>query len=170
MKKVALSLLLVVLLLPASAYAGGSRYGRGTHGYRHGHNRHHTVVIKSRHPYPGGAIAASVLGGVITGVIIDRVLFPPPPPPPQVVYYPAPTYRSPTPPAPRRPENPYNRGYREGYESGYQKGYSEYYKKRHEEGREKGYEEGYEKGRLGKIRESPYSRSMPLGGMRIANF
>ena len=122
------TVLAAVLTVPASAFAwGGPYYGR-------------RVVVHRHYGYNGAAIAAGVLGGLATGIILDRVLFPPPervvverdyPPPPR--------------PAPR---DPYDRGYSDGYGEGVERGRYE----RYEQGRSHGYQEGYEDSRSGRDR------------------
>ena len=118
MKKLSLAILMASLLaVPTPSYA--HHWGR----YRH---------------YEGAAIAAGVLGGLATGIILDRILFPPPPPRvyyPESVYYPPPVY---SPPPPRR--DPYDRGYSEGYSEGVSRGRYE----RYEQGRSRGYQDGYD--------------------------
>lgn len=135
MKKVAVAISLALLLLPATGFAKdwGHRHGRG-----HGHGRHHgnTVIIRDRHHHDGAMIAVGVLGGIATGVLLDRILTAPPAP--QPVSYP--------PPPPPRPRDPFDEGYREGYGQGVERGRYE----RYEEGKRRGYEEGYEDARAGK--------------------
>jgi len=100
----------------------------------HGHGRSSpTVVVVRHHHNNGGAIAAGVLGGIITGVILDRVFTP----------HPEPVYALP-PPTPR---DPYEDGYWEGYRQGLERGRRE----RHEQGRRQGYEDGYERGQSDRI-------------------
>jgi hypothetical protein len=108
----------LVLLAPAPSFAwhGGRRVV-----YHHGYN--------------GAAIAAGVLGGIATGIFLDRVFFPPPAP---VVVEPA--Y---PPPAPR---DPYDSGYSDGYNRGLERGRYE----RYEQGKNRGYDEGYEDARRGR--------------------
>ncbi len=132
MKKVTLAVLLALLLIPSAGFAKdwGHRYGRG-------HHRHRTVVIRDRHHTDGAAIVIGVLGGIATGIILDRVLTSPPPP--QPVYYPPP-------PAPPPSRDPYDNGYSDGYSRGLERGRRE----RYEEGRKRGYEEGYEDARAGR--------------------
>jgi hypothetical protein len=103
----------LVLLAPAPSFAW--------HGGRRGYN--------------GGAIAAGVLGGIATGIFLDRVFFPPPAP---VVVEPA--Y---PPPAPR---DSYDSGYSEGYSRGVERGRYE----RYEQGKSRGYDDGYEDARRGR--------------------
>lgn len=109
-----------VLLVPAPSFAW-----HGGHRVVHHHHR----------GYNGAAIAAGVLGGIATGIFLDRVLFPPPPP---VVVEPA--Y---PPPAPR---DPYDSGYNDGYSRGVERGRYE----RYEQGKNRGYDEGYEDARRGR--------------------
>jgi hypothetical protein len=105
----------LVLLAPAPSFAW--------HGGRRVH--HH-------HGYNGAAIAAGVLGGIATGIFLDRVLFPP------VVVEPA--Y---PPPAPR---DSYDSGYSDGYSRGAERGRYE----RYEQGKTRGYDDGYEDARRGR--------------------
>lgn len=135
-KKAFVGILVGILLAPGVSFAD-HRGHPGGHGYRHGHGRHHpsrVVVVKRRHHYDGAAIAVGVLGGIATGIILDRILIPSTPP--QPVY-------SPPPP----PRDPYDRGYSDGYDQGVQRGRRE----RYEQGRRRGYEEGYEDAREGKV-------------------
>jgi hypothetical protein len=131
MKRTLMAVLIAALMIPSAGFANDWRHGRG-----HGHPR--TVVVRDRHHYDGAAIAAGVLGGIVTGVILDRV-FTPPPAPPQPVYYPPP-------PAPRAPRDPYDDGYSDGYSRGVERGRYE----RYEQGKRRGYEEGYEDARSGR--------------------
>ena len=166
MKKVALALFVALLLLPGTSFAGSGKHGRGFrgHGYR---GRHITVIQRTRH-YDGGAIAAGVLGGLLTGVIIDRVLLSPPSP--QVIYAPPPVYYPPAPPSPPVSRDPYDRGYQEGYSQGHEEGYREHYQERYEEGLKRGYEEGYGAGKEGKTSRSPYTSPFRASGMMRANY
>ena len=120
------TVLATILAVPASSFAwGGPYYGR-------------RVV---RHfSYNGGAIAAGVLGGLATGIILDRVLFPPLAP----VYYPEPAYYPPPPPP--APRDPYDSGYSDGYSRGIERGRYE----RYQQGRDRGYHDGYEDSRSGR--------------------
>lgn len=138
MKKVWLVVLAAVLMTPSVSIAKGWKHG-------HGHGGHHrkTVIIKQRH-HDGAEIAVGVLGGLITGVILDRVLITPP----QPVYYP--------PPPPPAPRDPYDKGYQEGYQEGLERGRYE----RYEKGRQRGYEEGYEAGRAGNAFYRTYYRPL----------
>lgn len=111
------TILAAVLLAPAPSFAW--HYGRR--------------VVVHHHGYNGAAIAAGVLGGIATGLFLDRVLFPPP-----VVVEPA--Y---PPPAPR---DPYDSGYSDGYSRGVERGRYE----RYEQGKSRGYDEGYEDSRRGR--------------------
>lgn len=131
MKRILVGALLAALLVPGIGNAGDWKHGRG-HGYGHFHGKR-VVVIRDRH-HDGTAIVAGVLGGIATGIILDRVLTPPPPP--QPVYYP--------PPPP--PRDPYDNGYSDGYSQGVERGRRE----RYEQGRRRGYEEGYEDARSGR--------------------
>lgn len=131
MKGTVIAVLTAGLMIPSTSFAKDWRHWHGQ-----GHPR--TVVIRDRHHYDGAAIAAGVLGGIVTGVILDRV-FTPPPAPPQPVYYPPP-------PAPRAPRDPYDEGYSYGYGQGAERGRHE----RYEQGRRQGYEEGYEDARAGR--------------------
>ena len=123
------TVLAAVLMVPASTFAWGGPY----HGRR--------VVVHRHHGYNGAAVAAGVLGGLATGIILDRVLFPPPP---QVV-----VERDYPPPPPRpAPRDPYDTGYSDGYSEGVGRGRYE----RYEQGRRRGYQEGYEDARSGRDR------------------
>ena len=120
------TVLAAVLTVPASAFAwGGPYYGR-------------RVVVYRHHGYNGAAIAAGVLGGLATGIILDRVLLPPPPPVVVERDY----------PPPPRPRDPYDTGYSDGYSRGVERGRYE----RYEQGRSRGYQEGYEDARSGRDR------------------
>lgn len=127
MKRAWWVVLIALLMIPSPAFAWGPRRPR-------------TIVIDQmvvvRRGFDGGAIAAGVLGGLATGIILDRVLTPPPP---RVVYYPPP----PPPPAPR---DPYDEGYGDGYNQGVERGRRD----RYEQGRRRGYQDGYEDGRAGR--------------------
>ena len=134
MKKLSASVLATVLAailaVPASSFAwGGPYYGRRV--VRHyGYSGHYG--------YNGGAIAAGILGGLATGIILDRVFFPPP------AYYPEPAYYPlPQPPA---PGDPYGAGYSDGYSQGVERGRYE----RYEQGKRRGYQEGYEGSQAGR--------------------
>lgn len=133
MKGTVIAVLLAGLIIPSTGFARDWRHGPGP-----GYYRHRTVIVRDRHHYDGAAIAAGVLGGIVTGVILDRV-FTPPPAPPQPVYYPPP-------PAPRAPRDPYDDGYSDGYSRGVERGRYE----RYEHGKRRGYEEGYEDARAGR--------------------
>jgi len=127
MKKVSALLLAAVfaavLLIPAQSFAwGGPCCG--------------PRVVYHGYGYNGAAIAAGVLGGIATGIFLDRVLLPPP-----VVA--APAYPPPPPPA---PGDAYNSGYAEGYQQGVARGQAERYR----QGRERGYQDGYEASRSGR--------------------
>jgi len=117
------AILAAVLLLPTQSFA----YWRGCCGPR--------VVYRGGYGYGGGAIAAGVLGGIATGLFIDRVLLPPP-----VVA--APAY----PPPPPAPYDPYQSGYSEGYNRGVERGQYE----RYQQGRDRGYQDGVEASRSGR--------------------
>lgn len=128
MKRVLSAVLIASLLIPSVSFADD---------WKHWHHRGYprTVIIREHRHYDGGAIAAGVLGGIVTGVILDRVLIPAPP---QPVYYPPPPR-----PAPR---DPYDEGYAEGYSQGVERGRYE----RYEGGRRRGYEDGYQDSRAGR--------------------
>ena len=131
MKTVLSIVSLALLLTPSMGFADSWK-----HRYYWDHPR--TIVIRERRHTDGAAITAGVLGGLATGIILDRVLLPPP-------SYPKPVYYPPPPrPAPR---DPYDEGYSEGYGRGVERGRSE----RYEQGRRRGYEEGYEDARAGRI-------------------
>lgn len=132
MKKVWLVVLAAVFITPSASIAKDWKHRHGL-----GHHRK-IVIIKQRH-HDGAEIVVGVLGGLITGVILDRVLTTPPKP----VYSPSPVYYPPPPPP--APRDPYDEGYREGYQEGLERGRHERYK----EGRRRGYEEGYEAGGAG---------------------
>lgn len=128
MKKLLLGIVVALLVIPAPSFAwhwGGPR---------------RTVVRHHQHGYNGAAIAAGVLGGIATGIIIDRVLFPPPE---RVV-----VERDYPPPPRPRPRDPYDTGYSDGYSEGVDRGRYE----RYEQGRRRGYDEGYEDARSGRDR------------------
>ncbi len=117
-------ILAAVLLIPAQSFA----YWRGPCcGPR---------VVYRGYGYPGAAIAAGVLGGIATGLFIDRVLLPPP-----VVA--APAYPPPPPPA---SGDPYDSGYADGYRQGVERGQADRYR----QGRDRGYQDGYEASRSGR--------------------
>lgn len=138
MKKIVVAVLLGLLLVPTPGFAKDWRHRHGHgHGYGHRHRHHKTVIIKDRHHHDGATIAVGVLGGLATGILLDRILTAPPAP--QQVYYPA--------PPPPRLRDPYDEGYREGYSEGVERGRYE----RYEQGRNRGYEEGYEDARRGRI-------------------
>ena len=120
------TVLAAILMVPASSFA----WGRPYHGRR--------VVVHRHHGYNGAAVAAGVIGGLATGIILDRVLFPPP-----VVV----ERDYPPPPAPR-PRDPYDTGYSDGYSEGVERGRYE----RYDQGRRRGYQEGYEDARTGRGR------------------
>lgn len=128
MKKVLSAVLLAAIMAPSPSYA-----------HHWGHRR--TVIIRDHRHTDGAAIAAGVLGGLATGIILDRVLTPPPP---QPVYYPQPAYYPPPPPPPSR--DPYDAGYSDGYSRGVERGRYE----RYDQGRSRGYQEGYEDARTGR--------------------
>jgi len=140
MKRTLMAALMAGLMIPSAGFARDWK-----HGYGHGYYSHRTVIIRDRHHYDGAAIAAGVLGGIATGIILDRVLTPPPAPPQPVYYPPQPVYYPPPPP-PRAPRDPYDEGYSYGYGQGVERGRSE----RYEQGRRRGYEEGYEDARAGR--------------------
>ena len=120
------TVLAAVLMVPASTFAwGGPYYGR-------------RVVVHRHHGYNGAAIAAGVLGGLATGIILDRVLLPSPPPVVVERDY----------PPPPRLRDPYDTGYSDGYSRGVERGRYE----RYEQGRNRGYQEGYEDARSGRDR------------------
>lgn len=123
MKELSLAILMGSLLAaPAPSYAH--------HWWRHG-----PVV---RYHTDGAAIAAGVLGGVATGIVLDRILISPPPRVHEPVYTP-PVY---SPPPPR---DPYDAGYSEGYSQGAARGRYE----RYEQGKRRGYQDGYDDTRDG---------------------
>jgi len=117
-------ILAALLLIPVQSFA----YWRGPCCGPH-------VVYRGHYGYgyPGAAIAAGVLGGIATGLFIDRVLLPPP-----VVAVP--------PPPPPAPGDAYDSGYSEGYRQGVERGQYDRYR----QGRERGYQEGYENSRSGR--------------------
>jgi hypothetical protein len=119
------TILAAVLIAPASSFAWGGYYG-GRRG----------VIVNRHYGYNGGAIAAGILGGLATGIILDRVLLPPPAPVVVERDYPPP-------PAPR---DPYDSGYSDGYGRGVERGRYE----RYEQGKNRGYDEGYEDARRGR--------------------
>jgi hypothetical protein len=126
MKKLSAVVLAALIMAPAPSFAWGGR--RPYHGGR-------TVIVRHHDSYNGAAIAAGVLGGIATGIILDRVLLPPP------VAVVGRDY--PPPPAPR---DPYDAGYSDGYGRGVERGRYE----RYEQGRSRGYNDGYEDARSGR--------------------
>ena len=142
MKTLSAALLATLLMAPTPSFAwDGWRGGRRVVVDRR-------VVV--RHGCcNGAAIAAGVLGGLATGIFLDRVLLPPPTP----VYYPEPAYYPPPPlPAPR---DPYDAGYSDGYSQGVERGRYE----RYEQGKRRGYQEGYEGSRAGRGYQEGYEGS-----------
>jgi|GEM_PF-1720244 hypothetical protein len=118
------AVLAALLLVPAQSFAywrgpccGPKVVYRGHYGYG----------------YNGAAIAAGVLGGIATGIFLDRVLLPPP------------VVAAPPPPAPA-PGDAYGSGYSEGYQQGVERGRYE----RYQQGRDRGYHDGYEDSRSGR--------------------
>lgn len=101
------ALVAMLALSPAAAMAGG-RHWRG-----HGH--HHSDE----------ALAIGIIGGILGGIVLDRVILPPPR-----------AYRS---------YDPYDSGYSEGFDNGYRRGQRERYRY----GAERGYSDGYDAGRRG---------------------
>jgi hypothetical protein len=133
-KKTLAAIVVAAILVPGVSFADSQGRWSG-HGYGRGHYpSKKVVVVRHNHHYDGAAIAAGVLGGIATGIILDRVLISFPPP--QPVY-------SPPPP----PRDPYDRGYSDGYDQGVERGRQE----RYEQGRRRGYDDGYEVGRSGRI-------------------
>ncbi|OFV89073.1 MAG: hypothetical protein A3J75_08930 [Acidobacteria bacterium RBG_16_68_9] len=102
----------ILLLAPAGAQA-----------WQRHHRAPYPYVVHHRH---SGDVAIGVLGGIVGGIILDRVLFPPRR---VVVYEPY------DPPPPSR----YGRGYRNGYDEGYADG--------RDDGYREGYDTGYSRGR-----------------------
>jgi len=99
-KPAALILGAALILAPvtAQAWRGHAHYRHAYHPHRH----HNSDVV------------FGVLGGIVGGILVDRVLWPPAPViayPPRVITYP-----------PRYPRV-YRRGYRDGYDHGYDDGY-----------------------------------------------
>lgn len=94
MKKfLAVALLVILLLCPAGAWAGG--YGRHDH---HRHHDHHAEYL-----------ALGILGGVLGGIALGQAIAGSPyypPPPPRPVYVPAPAYYGPVYLPPCRPHRP----------------------------------------------------------------
>lgn len=108
MKFVVSIALALVLLSPLSAQAGGRHH--------HHHGRH-----------SDGALAAGIIGGILGGIVLDRIILEP---------------------APRRAYrayDPYDTGYADAYERGYRRGQNQRYR----DGAYRGYGEGYEAGRGG---------------------
>lgn len=147
MKKVWLVVLAAVFMTPSASIAKDWKH-------RHGHGHHRKIVIIKQRHHDGAEIVVGVLGGLITGVILDRVLTTPPKP----VYSPSPVYYPPPPPP--APRDPYDEGYREGYRQGLERERYERYK----EGRRRGYEEGYEAGGAGQAE----SRGSPTAAAPVA--
>lgn len=118
------ALFAAVLLVPAQSFAywRGPCCGPG-------------VVYRGHYGYNGAAIAAGVLGGIATGIFIDRAFFPP-------VVAPAPAY----PPPPPAPGDSYDSGYSEGYQRGVERGQYE----RYQQGRDRGYQDGLNASRSGR--------------------
>ena len=128
MKRLPAALLATLLMTPAASFAWDGRrpyYGR-------------TVIVRNHNGVNGAAIAAGVLGGIATGIILDRVLTPPPTRVVERAYYP--------PPPPPAARDPYDAGYSDGYGEGVERGRYE----RYEQGRRRGYQEGYEDARSGR--------------------
>lgn len=134
-KKTLAAIVVAAILAPGVSFAD-SRGRWSGHGYGRGHYPSRKVVIVRHHRgYDGAAIAAGVLGGIATGIILDRILISTTPPP---VY---------APPPPPPPPDPYDRGYSDGYDQGVERGRRE----RYEQGKRRGYEEGYEDARSGRV-------------------
>ena len=123
MKRILFTVLAASLMVPSTSFADG---------WRRWHHPRSVVVVRHHDHFAGAAIAAGVLGGLATGIILDRVLTPPP------AYYP--------PPPPSAPRDPYDAGYSDGYSRGIERGRYE----RYEDGRRRGYQEGYEDARAGR--------------------
>ncbi len=132
MKRFSAPLLAALIMAPTPSFAWDWRGGRHVVVNR-------TVIVRHR-CCDGAAIAAGVLGGLATGIILDRVLTPPP----TQVVYPERAYYPPPPPL--APRDPYDAGYSEGYGAGVERGRYE----RYEQGRRRGYQEGYEDARSGR--------------------
>jgi len=108
MRKTALWILATVLLLTPTAGAAWGGPHHAYHPYRH--YRHHRHC--GYHGYRHDDLAAGILGGLVGGILIDRVFFPPP----AAVYIPPPRYRQ---------------GFRDGYDRGYDTGYRDGYEQAH---------------------------------------
>jgi hypothetical protein len=130
MKKLISGVLLAALLSPTASFARDWRPGYGYAPYPR-----RTVVIKHKDHTNGAAIAAGVLGGIATGLILSHIFTPP--------SVQASTYPPPTAPA---PPDPYDAGYSDGYSRGVERGRYE----RYEQGRSRGYTDGYENARAGR--------------------
>jgi hypothetical protein len=140
MRKALAITLLIIFVLPSMSLAGSWRWGP-----RHRHRPFYKPykVIKN-YNNNGGAIAAGVLGGILTGVVLDRILAPPPqrqPPPTN-----PPPYHTPQPGYPRAGD-PYDRGFQQGYQQGVERGRAE----RYEQGQQQGYDRGLNDAASGRI-------------------
>jgi len=143
MRKALAITLLVILVLPSIGFAGSWRRYR----YRQ-HDRPDPRTTRVYHSYHnnGAAIAAGVLGGIVTGVILDRILTPLQQlPQPMCCQEPASYY--PPIPADSAHGDPYDRGYQQGYEQGVARGRAE----RYEQGQKQGYDQGLDDAASGRI-------------------
>lgn len=147
MRKALAITLLIILVLPSMSLAGSWRSGQ-RHRYRqHDHPFAKPYRVINNYHNNGAAIAAGVLGGILTGVVLDRILTTPPQRQPQVVCcqnpppYPAPQTRH------GHPGDPYDRGFQEGYQQGVERGRA----KRYEQGQQQGYDQGFNDAASGRI-------------------
>jgi hypothetical protein len=143
-KAMALTLFTLLILLPALSFAGDSGYDRryryGRH-YRPESRPRKVTVYKYRNN--GAAIAAGVLGGILTGVVLDRLLMPSPTVPEQPQSTP---YHAPSPGYPGQGD-PYYEGYQQGYQQGVENGRAE----RFDRGQRQGYDQGFGDAASGRI-------------------
>ena len=147
MRKALTITLLLAVVLPSMSVAGGwrSEPGHRTRQYHRPFFKPHTVI---HHNHNAGAIAAGVLGGILTGVMLERILTPPP----QRQPLPTTCCQNPPPyPAPRQgypgTGDPYDQGFQQGYERGVERGRTE----RYEQGQQQGYGQGLDDAASGRL-------------------